>query len=69
MFQAVRFNLAATAAAEPAQRPVVVVDAGHGGEDGGATTDEGVLESTINLSIALRLEQVLALCGVQPEMI
>ena len=69
VFQAVRFNLAATAAAEPAQRPVVVVDAGHGGEDGGATTDEGVLESTINLSIALRLEQVLALCGVQPEMI
>ena len=30
VFQAVRFNLAATAAAEPAQRPVVVVDAGHG---------------------------------------
>ena len=30
----------------------IAVDAGHGGEDGGATTAEGVPESGINLAIA-----------------
>jgi len=39
-----------------------VIDAGHGGEDGGAAVS-GVRESDINLSIALRLELLLRLCG------
>ncbi|WP_293971476.1 N-acetylmuramoyl-L-alanine amidase [uncultured Ruminococcus sp.] len=30
----------------------IVIDAGHGGEDGGAVSDSGVLEKDINLSIA-----------------
>lgn len=32
--------------------PTVVIDAGHGGEDGGAVNDNGVLEKDINLCIA-----------------
>lgn len=32
--------------------PVIVIDPGHGGEDGGAVSDSGVLEKDINLSIA-----------------
>ena len=32
----------------------VVIDAGHGGEDGGASSKSGVLESAINLEIAQR---------------
>ena len=44
-------------------RTNVVIDAGHGGEDGGASSDAGVLESHINLQIVLRLEQLLALMG------
>lgn len=32
--------------------PNIVIDAGHGGEDGGAVSDSGVLEKDINLSIA-----------------
>ena len=32
--------------------PTIVIDAGHGGEDGGAVSDSGVLEKDINLSIA-----------------
>lgn len=32
--------------------PTIVIDAGHGGEDGGAVNESGVLEKDINLSIA-----------------
>ena len=42
----------------------VVIDAGHWGEDGGAISVSGAVESQINLAIALRLDQVLGLYGV-----
>lgn len=42
----------------------VVIDAGHGGEDGGAVSVSGAIESQINLEIALRLDQILGLYGV-----
>lgn len=42
----------------------VVIDAGHGGEDGGAVSVSGAVESHINLAIALRLDQILGLYGV-----
>ena len=42
----------------------VVIDAGHGGEDGGAVSVSGAIESSINLAIALRLDAVLGLFGV-----
>lgn len=45
--------------------PTVVIDAGHGGEDGGAVSVSGVTESEINLSIAKRTEQLLAFCGIK----
>ena len=32
----------------------IVIDAGHGGEDGGASTAAGTRESEINLQIALK---------------
>ena len=46
--------------AEPTQ-PVrtVVIDAGHGGEDGGAVGVTGLLEKDLNLDIAKRLEALL----------
>lgn len=47
----------------------VVIDAGHGGEDGGAVSASGIQESKLNLAVALRLEQVLALCGINSFMI
>lgn len=47
----------------------IVIDAGHGGEDGGATSCTGVLESQINLQIALRLEDLCHLLGYQTMMI
>ena len=47
----------------------IVIDAGHGGIDGGATSCTGVLESNINLEIALRLEDMLHLMGYDTVMI
>lgn len=41
----------------------VVVDAGHGGEDGGATSLDGVAESRLNLEIALRVNDLLRFTG------
>ncbi len=45
--------------------PVLVLDPGHGGEDGGAVAADGTVESGINLAIALKLEQAARLLGVR----
>lgn len=41
----------------------VIIDAGHGGEDGGAVAYDGSLEKNFNLDIALRLQKILELYG------
>jgi len=46
-----------------------IIDAGHGGVDGGATSCSGVLESAINLQIALRLDDLMHLVGLDTVMI
>lgn len=50
-------------------RTTVVIDAGHGGIDGGATSCTGILESKINLDIALKLDDLLHLLGINTNMI
>ena len=47
----------------------VVIDAGHGGEDGGACSANGVRESGINLEISLRLNDLLHFLGVRTVMV
>lgn len=47
----------------------LIIDAGHGGEDGGAVSLTGVAESRINLEIALRLESLFELYGVPVKMV
>lgn len=47
----------------------IVIDAGHGGVDGGATSCTGKLESAFNLEIALRLEDLFHLLGYETKMI
>ncbi len=49
--------------------PVFVIDPGHGGEDGGTTSLAGQKESELNLEIALRLRDLMALLGAQTTMI
>lgn len=60
-------TIAVSSAQEPS--PVVVIDAGHGGEDGGAISVSGVRESGINLEISLRLNDMLRFLGVDTRMI
>lgn len=47
---------------------VLIIDAGHGGVDGGAVAADGSVESTINLAIARRLEALAGLFGVETVM-
>ncbi len=50
-------------------RKCVVIDAGHGGVDGGAVSCTGVPESKINLEIALKLNDLFHLIGLDTRMI
>lgn len=50
-------------------RVVIVIDPGHGGEDGGAVSCTGALESHINLQISLRLRDLCHLLGLKTRMI
>ena len=63
-----------TVAAMSESRPLenrhcIIIDAGHGGLDGGATSCTGVLESHLNLEIALRLNDLFQLLGYNTQMI
>ncbi len=43
---------------EHSNAPVIIIDAGHGGEDGGAIGVDGSLEKDLNLSIAFELAEL-----------
>ena len=47
----------------------LIIDAGHGGIDGGATSCTGILESAVNLEIALRLNDLMHFMGYKTVMI
>lgn len=44
--------------------PVVIIDAGHGGEDGGASSKDGLKEKDLNLDVALTLGNMLEADGI-----
>lgn len=48
---------------------ILIIDPGHGGVDGGATSCTGKLESAFNLEISLRLRDLLHLLGHETRMI
>lgn len=50
------------------RRQHILIDPGHGGEDGGAVSCTGIPESRYNLEIALRLEDLLHLLGYDTRM-
>lgn len=46
----------------------VIIDAGHGGRDGGAVGNSGIKEKDLNLQLSCNLEDVLKLCGIETMM-
>ena len=55
--------------AQGSAQPIIVIDAGHGGIDGGAVSCSGAYESQLNLQISLRLNDLLRLLGYRTRMI
>ena len=53
----------------PEREHCFIIDPGHGGVDGGATSVTGKLESAFNLEISLRLKDLLHFLGYQTKMI
>ena len=49
-------------------RPLILLDAGHGGEDGGALAPDLTAEKDLNLDITLALRDLLTLCGYRVEL-
>lgn len=47
----------------------VIIDPGHGGEDGGAQGEDGTLEKDLNLSISMILKDMLVQGGFEVELI
>lgn len=51
-----------------ANSPTVVIDAGHGGEDGGAHGEYGMIEKGINLNISLMINELLNFYGINTRL-
>ena len=61
-------SVSAASAAEPRGKWTLILDAGHGGEDGGASTASGTRESDINLAIVLKTQALMAFLGDEPQL-
>lgn len=57
-------DLPAEGTENPPPIACIVIDAGHGGEDGGTSSAAGVLEKDLNLSVAFALRDLLEAAGV-----
>ena len=69
-FHALTTGLPVISAFSTAEKPhvTVVIDPGHGGEDGGAVSPGGVQESHINLAVSKQLRDLLCFAGVPTVM-
>lgn len=65
---AVSKMMAVNASSSQTINTTVIIDAGHGGPDGGTSADDGTLEKNINLQIALKLENILKSMGINTVM-
>ncbi len=58
-----------TTAASVNSTPVIIIDAGHGGEDGGTQSSSGILEKDINLSVGKKVNCILKSLGYKTVMV
>lgn len=63
-----RRSVPVAAATELRGKWTLILDAGHGGEDGGASTSSGTRESDINLAIVLKTQALMAFLGDEPQL-
>ncbi len=68
LWQGSAVNASKNLAMEQGGAPVLVIDPGHGGVDGGAVAPDGTVESQINLAVGLQMEEIARLVGVDTEM-
>lgn len=59
----IKYESTGTNAVEKSNLPTIIIDAGHGGFDGGASTKDGYHEKNINLAVSLYLNEYLKLFG------
>jgi N-acetylmuramoyl-L-alanine amidase len=64
-----RSESAAVWAPEAGETLTIVIDAGHGAEDGGAVAADGTVESGLNLEIALRTDSLFRFLGGHTQMV
>ena len=48
--------------------PLIIIDAGHGGEDGGTSSSSGILEKNVNLAISMKIKVLLDSLGFETMM-
>lgn len=61
-------STSAAAVSVTEERWTLILDAGHGGEDGGTSTSAGQKESDINLAIVLKTQALMTFLGVEPRL-
>ncbi len=65
---AVDFFSVVDANVQDSKYKTVIIDAGHGGPDGGTSSQDGTLEKELNLQIALKLNNILNSMGIKTVM-
>ncbi len=63
-----KYDIGKEAVTDISLAPVIVIDPGHGGEDGGAVGVGGCIEKDINLEISLILNDLLRASGIDTVM-
>lgn len=61
-------TVSASSSETPSHYTTVIIDAGHGGEDGGASSACGLVEKEINLDISQTLSDMLTASGIKVVM-
>ncbi len=64
-FKRIILNNYILVSATPTESKLIIIDAGHGGIDGGAVGQNNIIEKNVNLDIAKKLETMLTSCGFE----